>query len=184
MTKELEYGHILLGINKAKEQNLCPGWLPPCLGLMWLTGGRISEVLKLRGEDFRQEYIDGERVVYVQMINLKQRSKGNAHKEGVIIPSQYPELWEYVEDWIVEKGRGPLFNVGRKNVWHHCNKIFGLGTHVVGRHSWVMEKARKGTGILDAKQLGGWTRLSSMDPYIHEFGKRELAKRLIEKGKN
>jgi len=43
-------------------------------------------------------------------------------------------------------------------------------------------ESTEGTGILDAKQMGGWTRLASMNPYVHEFGKRELAKRLIEKG--
>ncbi len=181
MSRELGAQAVLAGIAKAKE-GMCPGWLPPCLSLMWLTGGRVSEVLLVKGEDFKQEYIEGERVVYVRMRNLKQRGDGKAVKEGIIIPSQYPELWEYLEDWIVEKGRGPLFSVCRESVWYHTNKLFGVGTHIAGRHSWVMEKARKGTGILDAKQMGGWTRLASMNPYVHEFGKRELAKRLIEKG--
>ena len=26
-------------------------WLPPFLALMWLTGGRVSEVLKIRGRN-------------------------------------------------------------------------------------------------------------------------------------
>lgn len=183
MPQQLEYGHVLQGIRRAKDKELCPGWLPPFLSAMWLTGARVSEVLGLKGEDFKQEYIEGERVIYVRLKNLKQRSQDKALKEGIIVPSQYPELWEFLEDWIIEKGRGPLFNIKRQTVWYHCDKVFGMGTHQVGRHSWVMEKARKGTGILDAKQLGGWSRLASMNPYVHEFGKRELAKRLIDKGK-
>lgn len=155
-------------------------WLPPFLALMWLTGARVSEVLKLRGRDLREYEVDGKRVILVSLINLKQKSMKNSVKEGMIIPEQYPEIWRYVQSWWNQHPEGAMFSRSRKTVWYHCNKIFNLGSHRVGRHSWVMEKARRGTPILDVRQLGGWKRLNSMDSYIHVFGRKEMAKRLIK----
>lgn len=154
-------------------------WLPPFLALMWLTGGRVSEILMLRGRDLREYEVDGKRVILVSLVNLKQKSIKNRVKEGLIVPDQYPEIWAYAEDWWHQHPEGRMFDRSRKTVWWHCNKVFHMGSHRVGRHSWVMEKARRGTPILDVRQMGGWKRLNSMDGYIHVFGRKEMAKRLI-----
>jgi len=159
-------------------------WLPPFLSLMWLTGARVSEVLKLRGRDLREYEVDGERVILVSLINLKQRSAKNRVKEGFIIPSQYPVLWGYIEEWWRQHPEGAMFHKSRKTVWYHCDKLFNIGAHRAGRHSWVMEKARRGTPILDVRQMGGWKKLNSMDSYIHVFGRKEMARRLMKTEKS
>ena len=154
-------------------------WLPPFLALMWLTGGRVSEILMLRGRDLREYEVDGKRVILVSMVNLKQKSMKNRVKEGLIVPDQYPEIWSYAEKWWKKHPEGRMFDRSRKTVWWHCNKIFHMGSHRAGRHSWVMDKARRGTPILDVRQLGGWAKLASVESYVHVFGRKELAKRLI-----
>lgn len=155
-------------------------WLPPFLAIMWLTGGRVSEVLALRGRDIKEYQMEnGERVVIVSLINLKQRGGRNRVKESMIIPANYPKVWAYFEPWWREHPVGRLFERSRKTAWYHCHRIFSMGTHKVGRHSWVMERARRGADILDVKQMGGWSRLNSMDAYIHKFGRVELAKRML-----
>jgi len=148
---------------------------------MWLTGGRVSEVLMLRGRDLREYEVDGKRVILVSLINLKQRGNKGKVKEAIVVPSQYPEVWRYVQEWWIEHPLGRMFDKSRKTVWYHTNRLFHKGTHKVGRHAWVMENARKGTPILDVKQMGGWARLNSMDNYIHVFGRREMARRLLKR---
>jgi len=155
-------------------------WLSPFLALMWLTGGRVSEILMLRGRDLKEYELEGKRVIIVSLVNLKQRGLKNRVKESLIIPDQYPEIWAFIEEWWKKHPEGRMFNRSRKTVWYHCNKNFQLGSHRVGRHSWVMEKARRGTALLDVRQLGGWKLLASMDTYVHVFGRKELAKRLIK----
>ena len=155
-------------------------WLPPFLALMWLTGGRVSEVLAIRGKDFREENVEGHVAYFITLPNLKQRK--NAEKETLVIPAQYPVAWAYVENYRLhlENPDSLLFHRSRKTVWAHCNRIFGFGCHKAGRHSWVMNQARRGAQLLDIKQLGGWASLSSMQPYISKFGRKELVKRMVE----
>jgi len=155
-------------------------WLPAFLALMWLTGARVSETLAIRGQDIKPMEQEGRQVVVVSLMNLKQRH--NATKESIVVPDQYPVAWAYVENYLaqLENPNGLMFHKSRVAVWQHCKRIFDLGTHRVGRHSWVMNQARRGAQILDVKQMGGWSRLQSMDPYIHKFGRKELVKRMLE----
>ena len=188
MPTEITYEMLVVKLREAYQKGLEMRstrdkdilWLPPFLSLMWLTGGRVSEILALRGRDLREYEVDGHRVILVSLINLKQRSGKNRVKESMIVPEQYPELWEYVERWWKQHPEGRMFDRSKKTVWYHCDKMFNIGTHRVGRHSWVMEKARKGTPILDVRQMGGWRKLSSMDAYIHVFGRKEMARRLLK----
>ena len=34
-------------------------WVPPFVALMWLTGARVTEMLAIRGRDFKWEKKDG-----------------------------------------------------------------------------------------------------------------------------
>ena len=155
-------------------------WLPPFLGLMWLTGGRVSEVLCVRGSDIKITEEGNTQVVTVTLPNLKQRK--NAEKKCLFIPSQYPVVWSYIENYIVhlENPTGLLFHRSRKTVYAHCKRIWGFGPHKAGRHSWMMNQARRGMSLLDAKQLGGWKSLTSMGAYISEFGQKELTQRMLK----
>lgn len=156
-------------------------WFPAALALMWLTGGRVSEVLKLRGRDIVvKPDPDGTRVATIYLMNLKQHKDVVPTKKCIVIIDHYQEAWQYVEDYInnLINPTTILFHRKRGVMWWHCKRVFGLGTHRCGRHSFVMNAARAGAGILDIKQIGGWSRLQSMDNYIHEFGTREMTDRL------
>jgi len=154
-------------------------WFPPFLALMWVCGARVSEVLAVRGCDIKPTTEDGQEVILVTLPNLKQRR--NSEKECMFIPAQYPICWEFIRCYIshLENPNGLLFHKSRKTVWAHCHRIWGIGAHRAGRHSWMMAQARRGMSLLDAKQLGGWTSLTSMTPYISKFGRKELAHRMI-----
>jgi integrase len=156
-----------------------PAWFPAFISLLWLTGGRVSEVLAVRGMDIETDEVDGKEVAYITLPNLKQRK--NAIKLAIVSITDYPEAWKVIEDYHakLESPRGLLFHRNRKSAWFHCNRALGVGTHKAGRHSWVMNFARRGANILDIKQMGGWTRMNSMDPYIGKFGERELTKRML-----
>jgi len=169
-----------LDSDKEKHMKVSGPWLHAFLALMWLTGARVSEVLALRGRDIRTEEIGDIQVARINLPNLKQRGR-NSQKVVVCVMDEYPACWEYIDKYheALWNQDGLLFPRSRKTAWYHCQKIFGLGTHRVGRHSWVMNHARKDTPILDVKQQGGWTALQSMNAYIHEFGAREIVDRQV-----
>ena len=165
-----------------KHMKVSAPWLPAFLSLLWLTGGRVSEVLAIRGKDIKIEEQEGLQVAEIRLMNLKQ--KGNykrSQKVATTIVEEYPKCWEYIDKYhdLLYNPSGLLFPRSRKTAWYHCKRIFSAGTHNVGRHSWVMEKADKGHAILDAKQQGGWTSLNSMNAYIHEFSKKDIIARQI-----
>ena len=158
-------------------------WVPAFVCLMWLTGGRVSEVLAVRGIDFKFYEKEGREVVAVSLMNLKQPTR--SVKESLIVPDQYPEAWNYIDKYqanIVNQP-GLWFHRRRHTVWYACMKLFGQGPHRAGRHSWTMEQARVGAQLLDIKQAGGWSALSSMQRYISNFGRDELIGRKLRVGK-
>jgi integrase len=154
-------------------------WFPVVIALAWLTGGRISEILQLRGKDFKTETQDGIEYVVITLTNLKQRKP--AIKEVIVVPAQYQIAWSYVTRYLqsLENPNGLLFHRSRKTVWAICQKELGIGTHMAGRHSFVMAQARRGAQILDVRSAAGWASLDSMRPYLSAFGRKELAKRTI-----
>jgi len=179
-----------LGFDHLKDRHMKVSgpWVPAFLSLLWITGGRVTEVLGLRGSDIKTEDIqlpNGEevQVAYITLANLKQRFGRYPRKTCVTIMDEYPRLWEYIDRYHDQlwDPRTIMFPRSRKTAWYHANKIFGKGTHRVGRHSWVMEHARKGTNILDVKQQGGWSTMNSMNEYIHQFGLEEMKDRQVTK---
>jgi hypothetical protein len=122
-------------------------------------------------------------VVVVSLMNLKQPTR--SIKESLIVPSQYPEAWAYIDKYStrVRNRDGLWFHRRRHTVWYACKRLNLPGPHMAGRHSWMMEQARTGAQILDAKQMGGWSALSSMKPYISSFGREELMGRKVRLGK-
>ena len=162
----------------AKDSHLSESrpWLPAFLSLMWLTGGRVSEILQLSGRDIATTTIDGIQVAHINLTNLKQQPGRNRRKVCSTVIDEYPICWEHIDNYheVLIEQDGLLFHRTRQVVWYHCNRIFQLGAHKVGRHSWVMNHARKDSPLLEIKQQGGWTRLESMNSYIHEFGINEI----------
>lgn len=157
-------------------------WVPAFVCLMWLTGGRVSEVLALRGIDFKFYEKEGKEVVTVSLMNLKQPT--SSVKESLIVPSQYPEAWGYINKYqaCLHNPTGIWFHRRRHTVWYACKRLFDVGPHMAGRHSWTMEQARTGGQLLDIKQQGGWSALSSMQKYISSFGREELMGRKLKQG--
>ncbi len=157
-------------------------WAPTYLTLMWLTGGRCSEVACIRGRDINVIEQDGKEVALISLPNLKQRK--TAVKECIVIPSQYPEAWARVEKYYdnLQNPMGLFFHRKRWAVWWQCKRLFGCGSHHVGRHSFVMNAARKNANIIDIQTRGGWKSISSMAPYIHAFGRKELIGRMMKGG--
>ena len=158
-------------------------WVPPFVALMWLTGARVTEMLAIRGRDFKFIEKDGHEVVVVSLMNLKQRTPGKGEKETYIVPAQYPEAWACIDRYqtFIRNPLGIWFPRKRIAVWYACKKLFDVGPHKVGRHSWTMEQARTGAQLLDIRQEGGWSSLDSMDKYISKFGRDELIGRKLRR---
>lgn len=186
--KEENHRGKILGMEGTHNNHLKTNtpWLPAFLSLMWLTGGRVTEVLAIRGKDINT-YQDesGTWIAEISLINEKQRgNRRRSTKKALVIIDNYSEAWAYVENYHSQlmNPDGLLFPRSRVTAWRHCKRIWGIGTHKAGRHSWVMHQARKGAQLLDIKQMGGWTRLESMNSYVHEFGTKELIERLKKLG--
>jgi integrase len=201
MSDEISYDELLRGIARAEEdfRAYCVwaelpeeydrfykqpvGWTAPLLALLWLTGGRISEVLAIRGRDIQVKQLpSGKNYAAIELTNLKQRGNQKWVKKKILIAiDKYPEAWKVVEDYFdqLQNPDGLFFHKTRVAAWYKCQRYFNIGTHKTGRHSWVMNHAREGHQLLDIKQMGGWSTLDAMQKYVHEFGERELGERVV-----
>ena len=133
--------------------------------LLWITGGRISEILALRARDLqrrRSRY-------YLRVVRSKRRRPLH---ESLPLPI---ELGLRLEEFIRLRGLEddqPLFSMSRSTAWR---KIRKLGEEVLGRrvtphmfrHGRVYDLARQGTHPFVIAKLVGHADLQTTLGYFH-----------------
>jgi len=169
--------------------------------ILYLTGARISEVLKLRRKDITWGSPQDKKTLVFDLITLKNKRQKH-RKIPVVLNSEYEkkmaeELIEYVNRF--EKGNSALFKIERTNATHRLKRMLKIyvratkdgKTDVVEEypfriHPHYLRHCRLthlvdmyGIDAVSLKTFAGWTGLDMADTYIRQDWKG-LAKRMKE----
>lgn len=155
--------------------------------LLFMTGGRISEVLSLRKKDITVKSYNTCEFGQVTLPNLKQRQR--SFKTVLVDLDVDEDLFRPVLYFISNIGEDDLLFPSRKGEGHIsrrwalylAKKYFGMGTHCAGRHSFAMNAVDRNYTVFDLQEQGGWSKLSSMSKYIHKLGLSDRASRMIDR---
>ena len=147
--------------------------------VLWLTGARISEALRLTLDDVRIDVDeDGRKVLVFEIFTLKRRDHPT---RAIPVYLDHPEDGKLAR-WLVNYFKGLaqknikwLFPdlrsfdkpINRKHAWRILKQLDErLHCHLL-RHSRLTEKARKRMGAFHLQKLAGWTDLRPAMRYIH-----------------
>lgn len=131
--------------------------------LMYGTGCRVGELVKIRAQDCYLQEVQGKKVLLIKIFtekNPKQKTRVcpiNCEKENWIVTP--------IADYIGDKEKGLLFDYSTRWVNNLSNKAFGFGPHNF-RH---IRYTHFGTKLPKpiAKQFFGWASDKPMEVYDH-----------------
>lgn len=167
--------------------------------ILYLTGARITEALKLKRKDVSWGSPQEKKTLVFDLITLKNKRQKH-RKIPVVLNTKYEkemagEVIEYVNRF--EKGDSPLFKIERTNATHRLQRMLKIYVRAVkdGKtevieeypfriHPHYLRHCRLthlvemyGIDAVSLKNFAGWTGLDMADTYIRQDWKG-LAKRM------
>lgn len=153
-----------------------PEMLQALVAALFETGGRISEVLKLKRRNFDLKTEPG--FAIVKAMPVLKRKPGTATDRTFPINCKDP-LWPYLERWIKQcKPDEPLFRISRSKVWGLLREV----DRSVYPHWFRAQRAsqlafEKGLDVGDLSEFFAWKHFPTALRYSHR-GYRGLAERM------
>lgn len=174
-------------IRYLKENEFLAGWQnlghqeKALFALLYLSGARVTEALKLKFHAFNFE------TQTVDLVTLKARKHPiRTVKLLPRDPTIYPYLKDYVLNWKPENGNDYLFyfpdrsapNSSRVYVWELAKKYFKCTTHSL-RHTHATKLVREYTAdIFELKNQLGWSNAEPALIYVEYKNQESLEEKI------
>ena len=156
-------------------------WVKAIIAALWLTGARVSELLRLRRRNVK--VVEEEGYIVFEIPTLKKRRRRHAVYETptrkLFIPIDAPfmdELLSYIE------GKAPdelLWPRSRQIVWRRIKEVNPLASPHLFRHDRLQHLADRGASMLQLQAWAGWSDARPAGEYIRLSG--QLTKPLMDK---
>lgn len=155
---------------------------------LYLSAGRISEVVSLKGNNIeltQHRYFHPvtyamslrDLLIFKNMQNKKHRRRH--YKDIPVIVDKNKELVEYLINNIDTGNEYPIFPFTRRLAQMIIKKDFGFNPHYV-RHVRLTNLVRTSRiSAIELMKIAGWSSTSEADRYL-ELGYEDVVKKLIE----
>lgn len=157
MASQDDIRRTILGVKEPRDRFI--------LGLLYLTGARVSEITGIKANNIRRETINGKPSIVFFLVNRKNKRQ---HSKILALPiSNEPQVCHAVLGFIDRSPPGAALTPGtRQRIWQIVIKYMGWNPHVF-RHLCLsfMIKYHKFRDI-DLKNWAGWTDMRPATDYI------------------
>ncbi len=149
---ELEVANMIAQADSLRDKAL--------IGILYLTGCRISEALGLQKQDI---YIKRKRMV-ISLVTLKRQ---DGLRRDLIISTEAPFMELIEEYWnSMPDPESSLFPISRQHAWRIITKNNELAYCHWFRHTRLTKLAMIGATEAQLRQWTGWRELKNADTYI------------------
>lgn len=151
--------------------------LKAIMAVLCMTGGRISEVLMLKGKDF---YVDDEYIFFNSYILKKrdgiQRLTKKIRKSNIFYEyfKRYINNNYFLEDDLI-------FSYRRSYVWKRMKQVNPNSSPHLFRHAIATMLGQNGMDAFTLKQWMGWTKLEMAARYVHPENAMQTGADVMEK---